>query len=208
MEPEPPTVVGGSPPPGDFDGQVDALAALAEPVRRSLYLFVVQQSNAISRDGAAAGVGVARHVAKFHLDKLADDGLLEVEFRRPPGRGGPGAGRPAKFYRRSSRQLAVSLPARHYERVGHLLATAVTNAEREGISVGDALAHAARRVGQDLGRKARQRQAAPGREPDLQAAMIEVLNDFGYEPRADVDGAWQTVHLMAWPKSSPTWSAG
>ena len=32
------------------------------------------------------------------------------------------------------------MPARHYERVGYLLATAVGDAEREGISVGVALA--------------------------------------------------------------------
>src|ERR1035441_1768521 len=43
-----------------------------------------------------------------------------------------GAGRPAKLYRRSSRQLAVILPARRYERVGRLLATAVTDVERKG----------------------------------------------------------------------------
>ena len=73
--------------PEDFDAQVARVAALGEPVRRSLYRFVVAQPDAVSREQAAAGVGVAHHVAKFHLDRLESDGLLEVEYRRPPGRG-------------------------------------------------------------------------------------------------------------------------
>ena len=67
---------------------------------------------------------------KFHLDKLVNDGLLAVEYARPPGRRGPGAGRPAKLYSRSSRELAVSLPQRDYELAGRLLANAVTTTAR------------------------------------------------------------------------------
>ena len=55
----------------------------------------------MGRDQAAQGVGVPTHTAKFHLDRLVDEGLLEVEFRRLSGRTGPGSGRPAKLYRRS-----------------------------------------------------------------------------------------------------------
>ena len=73
----------------DFDAQVTGIAALGEPVRRALYRYVTEQSGPVNRDEAAEGVSVARHVAKFHLDKLVEDGLLEVEFSRPPGRGGP-----------------------------------------------------------------------------------------------------------------------
>ena len=75
------------------------MAALAEPVRRDLYLFVVAQPEPVSRDQASEGVGVARHTAKFHLDKLVEEGLLVTEFRRLTGRRGPGAGRPTKLYR-------------------------------------------------------------------------------------------------------------
>src|SRR6266545_3639861 len=94
----------------DFDAQVAGVAALDEPVRRALYRYGVAQPGLVSRDQAAEGTGVPRHVAKFHLDKLAEGGLLEVEFRRPAGRGGPGAGRPTKLYRRSSRELWVRRP--------------------------------------------------------------------------------------------------
>src|SRR6516164_2955361 len=78
-----------------LEADVAGLASLAEPTRRALYLYVRDQGAAVSRDEAAAGVGVPRHQAKFHLDKLVDDGLLEVEFARRTGRRGPGPGRRA-----------------------------------------------------------------------------------------------------------------
>ena len=78
-----------------------ASAALAEPVRRDLYLYVVGQPEPVSRDQAAAGVGVPRHTAKFHLDRLVEEGLLDTEFRRLSGR------------RRARRRAAgQALPAR------------------------------------------------------------------------------------------------
>ena len=90
----------GNPPP--LDDELAAIASLLEPVRRALYLYVVAQPGEVSRDEAAGAVGVQRSLAAFHLDKLVDAGVLDVSFRRLTGRTGPGAGRPAKLYRRSS----------------------------------------------------------------------------------------------------------
>src|SRR3978361_2223148 len=112
----------------DFAAQVAGVSALADPVRRSLYQFVVRRPEPVSRDQAAAGLALPRHTAKFHLDRLVEEGLLATEFRRLSGRRGPGAGRPAKLYRRSDRQVAVSLPERHYDVAGRVLARAVEDA--------------------------------------------------------------------------------
>src|SRR4051794_35344309 len=95
-----------------FAADVASVAALGEPVRRDLYRYVVTQHDPVSREAAAAATGVAHHVAKFNLDRLVAEGLLDVEYSRPPGRGGPGAGRPAKLYRRAARDISVSLPER------------------------------------------------------------------------------------------------
>lgn len=168
-----------------FDSRVEGIATLGEPVRRALYRYVVGQPSPVSRDEAGEGVGVARHVAKFHLDKLVDDGLLEVEFRRPPGRGGPGAGRPAKLYRRSSREVEVSLPDRRYDLAGRLLARAITDAGSDGTPVVEALSRSARDAGSALGQEARTR---VGRRPSRKAlttAACEVLAELGYEPRSE-----------------------
>ena len=114
-------------------------------MRRALYRWVVTQAEPVSRDQAAAGAGVPRHTAKFHLDRLVADGLLEAEFRRLTGRRGPGAGRPAKLYRRSARQVSVTLPPRQYELAAQIMAAAL---DRGGTP--EALAAAAA----DLGRLA------------------------------------------------------
>jgi len=170
----------------DFDAQVSSVAALGEPVRRALYRYVVAQGKPVSRDDAAAGVGVPRHVAKFHLDKLEEDGLLDVEFRRPPGRrAGPGAGRPAKLYRRSARELSVTLPERHYDFAGMLMAQAITDAGRDGVPVATALQATALETGRALGAAARER-AGPHPTPEaVFEATRQVLAENGYEPHTE-----------------------
>jgi predicted ArsR family transcriptional regulator len=170
--------------PEDFAADVAGVAALDEPVRRELYRYVVAQDAPVSRDEAAAGTGVARHVAKFNLERLVDQGLLDIEFRRPPGRGGPGAGRPAKVYRRAAREISVSLPERRYDLAGRLLAEAVTVAGRDGIAVEEALHAAARATGGRLGRDA----GTPGEGTSSLGTVSDVLARIGYEPRATGPG--------------------
>src|SRR5947208_7959455 len=99
--------------PRPLPDRLAALAALDDPARRAVFDLVARAGTAVSRDTAAAALGVSRRVAAVHLDRLADQGLLAVEYRRPPGRGGPGAGRPAKLYRRADDEVAVSVPERH-----------------------------------------------------------------------------------------------
>ncbi len=153
---------------------IAAVAALGDPLRRTLYRFVAAQDHAVGRDEAAEGVGASRSAAAFHLDRLVDDGLLETEFRRLTGRQGPGAGRPAKLYRRARGEIAVSLPARQYELAARLLAAAVTEASRQGTPIDVALDRLARRRGAEIAARV----AAPTPE-----AALEALVDEGYEPR-------------------------
>jgi predicted ArsR family transcriptional regulator len=151
--------------------QASGIGALAEPVRRDLYGYVVAQADPVSREQAAEGVGVPLHTAKFHLDKLVDSGLLAVEFRRLTGRTGPGAGRPSKLYRRGDRELSVSLPQRRYDLAGRILAAAVDRAAAEQVPVDAAVRDAARAEG----RRAAEQAGDEG--------LAEVLETHGYEPR-------------------------
>lgn len=167
----------------DFEGQVAGVAALNEPVRRELYLFVTNSAEAVSREQAAAAVGVQKALAAFHLDKLAEEGLLEVEFRRLTGRTGPGAGRPAKLYRRSDRQIDVSLPPREYDLAALLLAAAVDAAESSGKSVRKELERAARAFGTDMGERALERAGSRPSKAKQREALFEVLREHGFEPR-------------------------
>ena len=167
------------------DADLDAAAVLADPVRRRLYDAVARTGRETSRDEAAKAVHVDRSLAAFHLDKLVEAGFLEVSFRRLSGRAGPGAGRPSKLYRRSSRQLSLTLPARRYDTAAGVFATAI---ERSGSrSVARAVTEAARAFGERLGEEIR---ALAGSRPDrdkLAGATERVLAKNGFEPFHDGD---------------------
>ncbi len=169
----------------DFVDRVTGLAALADPVRRELYLFVAAQPESVSRDRAADGVAVPRHTAKFHLDKLVGQGLLDVEFQRLSGRRGPGAGRPTKLYRRSGRELSVTLPARRYDLAGQLLARAIDDSTRVGTPVLDAVHSTAAECGRSLGDHARQTLGPRPGPAQRISAVCAVLAAHGYEPRRE-----------------------
>jgi predicted ArsR family transcriptional regulator len=160
------------------------LGALAEPSRRALYDHVAAAASPVSREQAAQAVGLPVHSAKFHLDRLVDEGLLEVEFRRLSGRSGPGAGRPSKLYRRASRTVDVSLPPRRYDLAGAILAEAIDEVTVTGAPLSDAVAQAAARTGREL---AAQPPAPRARRP--LAKVAQVLERYGYEPRVSPDGA-------------------
>lgn len=160
----------------DFTRQVASLAVLDEPIRRKLYIYVVGRAGDVSRDEAARATGVSRALAAFHLDKLVDADLLEATFRRLKGRGGPGAGRPSKLYRRSSIQVDVSLPRRRYELAAHVLAQALARAPSEAGRA--ALRDAAREWGRRLAGEAA---GGGGRAQPLRRAT-RALEACGFEP--------------------------
>ncbi|GAA2620252.1 helix-turn-helix transcriptional regulator [Streptomyces vastus] len=164
------------------DTDVSAIAALGEPTRRRLYDHVVRRPGPVSRDEAAAALGLARQTAAFHLDRLAEESLLDVVYERRSGRSGPGAGRPAKLYRRSTKQVSVSLPERHYELAGRLLAQAV----EESATTGEPVRTVLHRKAQDLGRQLAG-QSPAGVTERSRAAVTELLERYGFEPRDDGD---------------------
>lgn len=166
--------------PGELEQQIAALAVLDEPVRRSLYLYVVAREREVSRDEAAQAVGVTHTLAGFHLDRLAEEGLLETSFRRLTGRTGPGAGRPAKLYRRSGRQLEVSLPQRSYELAARILAGAIE--ESSSRQARNALTETARMMGEGIGADALARAGARPGKKRLIASIVAALSAHGYEP--------------------------
>ncbi len=162
-------------------GDLDAIGALQEPMRRALYDYVAGQPRDVSRDAAGEAVGIQRALAAFHLDKLVEAGLLEATFRRLTGRSGPGAGRPAKLYRRSSAEHAVSLPPRHYDVAAELLAEAVEQAGDDHAR--QSLSRVARRFGERIGAEIRGGLAPRASRDRRIAALAEALDRRGYETR-------------------------
>lgn len=160
---------------------VVGIAALADPLRRRLYRFVARSAEPVGREAVAEAVGIAVHTAKFHLDRMVADGLLEVEFRRLTGRSGPGAGRPSKLYRRAGRDFAVSLPERHYDLLSDVLADAAEASVAQRLPVDEVAPAVARRHGRLLGVE----QAARGAGGAPLDRLAEALDEVGYEPRLE-----------------------
>jgi predicted ArsR family transcriptional regulator len=158
----------------EIDEGLRRLASLDEPIRRRLFDHVRRSLGPVGREEAAEAVGIGRSLAAYHLDKLAQEGLLSITYRRPEGRGGPGAGRPAKLYTAPDSELSVSVPARDYEFVAHLLAEAAeidpSGKTRAGLRA------IATRNGRRLGEGLRGE------------ALIDALAMRGYEPFEDEAG--------------------
>src|SRR4051812_9084578 len=170
--------------------QLAAVSALGEPTRRALYQHVVDEGDWVSRDAAADAVGIERATAAHHLDRLAADGLLDVEYRRISGRQGPGAGRPAKLYRRARTEFGVSLPPRDYGLAGRLLADAADRSRTDGTDIVRALDEAATAEGGRLAERIRTRLRGPvgRRKQARRRAVLAALEEQGFEPRTEADG--------------------
>lgn len=168
------------------DQQIAAVAALNEPVRGDLYRYVVAQDGEVTRDQAAQALGITRALAAFHLDRLADEGLLDTSFRRLTGKRGPGAGRPSKLYRRSNRELAVTLPRREYALAASILTQAVERAPAPEVLGG--LAETARAVGESLGVEARSLVSDAADRDERMEAAVRLLTAYGFEPAWEPNG--------------------
>jgi len=176
-------------PEADDERAIATAAVLSEPVRRALYEHVAGVDDAVDRDEAAAAVGVGRPLAAFHLDRLVVAGLLDVEYRRRSGRSGPGAGRPAKFYRRARGvTIELSLPARRYRLAAEILAEGLDR--RADDPARDDVRTAARARGAAMGARAAGRPGSvgTGRRRSRRAArqdLVGLLAAEGFEPRDD-----------------------
>lgn len=118
----------GTEPP---DAGVD-VSVLSDPVRRRLYGHIGRHQGA-TRDEAARATGISGTLAAYHLDRLSGAGLLRVDYARPPGRSGPGAGRPAKRYWPARDEVTVSIPPRDYALMARLFAGAIDADDPPGL---------------------------------------------------------------------------
>jgi predicted ArsR family transcriptional regulator len=163
-----------------LERDLPGLALLAEPVRRELYEYVAGSGRAVGRDEAAREVGVSRSLAAFHLDRLAEAGLLETGQARLSGRTGPGAGRPSKLYRRAAREFRVSIPLRDYEMPARLLADVMTGPDPSP----ERAKERARIAGLDLGAMVRRQERSRSRKR-LLTGLRTVLSESGFDPRPE-----------------------
>lgn len=99
----------------------DLTSALGDPTRRAIYIAIRESSEPVTTSRVAELFEIHPNVARHHLDKLVDDGWVEVTTRRPENRSGATAGRPAKYYEASSREVSIHFAPRRYELLVELL---------------------------------------------------------------------------------------
>lgn len=147
---------------------------LDDELRQGMYTFIRAARRPVTRDEAAAAVGISRKLAAFHLDKLVDAGVLRADYQQ----GTRKVGRAPKVYQPVETDIAISLPPRHHDLLADILVDAVLADDSR-----DAALRVAHERGKDLG-AAERAQARPGRlgaERSLTLATTALQRN-GFEP--------------------------
>jgi predicted ArsR family transcriptional regulator len=162
------------------DSAIKAIAALDDELRRGMYVYIRSVRRPVTRDEAAAAVGISRKLAAFHLDKLVDAGALRAHYE--PAAGIRRVGRSPKVYEPTSADIQVSIPQRRHDVLADILLDAVLT-EGQGENARDAALRAARSRGEQAGRDER-KQSRPGRLGAERALTLVsgVLEHHGFEP--------------------------
>jgi predicted ArsR family transcriptional regulator len=163
---------------------IAAVAALADDLRRRMYAFIRDTGEPVTRDQAAAEVGISRKLAAFHLDKLVDAGLLQAGAARGLRR----AGRAAKTYQPTDRVLQINIPPRQHAFLAEILLDSVLDSGAHA-NVRQVVLDTAAERGRRLGEVER-RQGRPGRlgaERTLSLARSFLVR-LGFEPAQTVPG--------------------
>jgi predicted ArsR family transcriptional regulator len=162
------------------DQAIRAIAALDDELRRGMYAFIRAARRPVTRDEAAAAVGISRKLAAFHLDKLVDAGALQARYE--PVGAIRRVGRNPKVYEPAGADIRISIPPRRPEVLAGILLDAVLT-EGEDESARDAAVRAARHRGQRAGSTERQR-IRPGRLGAERALTLAsgLLAQDGFEP--------------------------
>lgn len=126
----------GIPQPGSTD---EIFRLLADPTRLGIYKAIIAaEGQAVTSSQMATRFGLHSNVARMHLQKLAEAGLLESEYQRREA-----GGRPARGYTLGSRVAEVNYPPRDYQLLAGVTVTALeTGSDPETI---------AREKGRDMG---------------------------------------------------------
>jgi predicted ArsR family transcriptional regulator len=159
---------------------IRAVAALEDELRRGMYAFIRRERRPVTRDEAAASVGISRKLAAFHLDKLVQAGVLGARYQAAGGI--RKAGRAPKVYEPTDLDIQISIPQRQHDILADILLDAVL-AEGGAERAADAAVRVARERGHHIGVLERQH-ARPGRLGPERALTLatRVLERHGFEP--------------------------
>ncbi len=157
-----------------------------DPTRRNIYRHLRETTEPLSATEVAGAFGLHRTVARSHLEKLAELGLVACGTRRRAG-----GGRPAKTYVLTPERLEVMLPPRRYERLARLLLQLVAGTLNPGVAT-----EAARALGRAYGEQTAALIAGDAAKPPVKLsarAVVSWMDAAGYSVTLDDTSADVTV---------------
>lgn len=160
----------------------DLTQALGDPTRRAIYIAVRESPEPLTTSKVAELFGIHPNVARHHLDLLATDGYLQVSHRRPAA--GPGAGRPAKCYEVTTKEVSVHFAPRRFEMLTEMLFQVLAELAPENVS------EVAENVGRSYGKQLATEIGVPD-DPGYEAAVQAVataMTGLGFSMDPDVSG--------------------
>lgn len=160
----------------------DLTSSLGDPTRRAIYIAVRESAEPMTTSKVAELFDIHPNVARHHLDRLADDGYLKVSHLRRSG--GPGAGRPAKTYEPTSKEVSVHFAPRRFEMLTEMLFEVLAEVAPPNLS------EVAEQVGRKYGRELAAEIGAPddpGYDEAVQA-VASAMTGLGFSVDPDVEG--------------------
>lgn len=155
------------------------MSVLSDDTRRRMFDFCRRIGRAITRDEAAAEVGISRKLAAFHLERLVEAGVLRAHYERAGGI--RKVGRAPKMYEPAETDLQVSIPPRRPDLLAEILLDGVlSQTEADPL---ESARQAAFRHGERVGEEERAR-SRPGRLSAERALTLSeaTLAGVGFEP--------------------------
>ena len=162
----------------------DLTSALGDPTRRAIYIAVRESNEALTTTHIAELFDIHPNVARHHLDRLADDGFLQISDAPISRKGGPGAGRPAKRYEATEKEVSVHFAPRRFEMLVEMLIRVLDEVAPDDLSA------IAESVGRAYGRELADEIGAP-EDPGYDAAVQAVataMTGLGFSVDPDIDG--------------------
>ena len=166
-----------------FDRDLGALTgSLGDATRRGVYIAVRESPDPLTAGQIAEMFDIHPNVARHHLDRLATDEYLTITRKRPSGRTGPGAGRPAKCYAASDKEIELHYPSQRMDLLTTLLLDLVNELAPETASA------AARNIGYRYGENLAQEIGLPTDKGFAQSvrAVAQAMTGMGFQMEADV----------------------
>lgn len=162
----------------------DLTSSLGDPTRRAIYIAVRESAEPLTTSHVAELFAIHPNVARHHLDRLAEDGYLKVSHKRPAGKGGPGAGRPAKTYEATAMEVSVHFAPRRFEMLVEMLIRILDEVAPEDL--GQVAETVGRRYGEELAAEIGVPDE-PGYDGAVQA-VASAMTGLGFSVDPDVEG--------------------